>query len=201
MSKLLIATLNRGKLVEIQALLNGLEVELVTPEDIGLDLEVEEDGNTYAENAARKALAFASASGLLCLADDSGLEVDALGGQPGIRSARFSPLANASDADRRAHLLERLKDHPRPWTARFVCVVALLQPGGSLQYTEGICPGEIIPEERGSNGFGYDPIFFIPGTGRTMAELRMEQKNHISHRARAILAARPILEGILKRKV
>lgn len=200
MSKLLLATNNRGKLAEIQALLKelNLEVSLVTPAQIGLNLEVEEDGETYAENAARKAIAFAQASGLLTLADDSGLEVDALGGLPGIRSARFAPQPGATDADRRAYLLERLQGKPRPWTAHFHCTIALVQPEGSagegkIQYAEGICPGEIIPEERGQNGFGYDPVFLLPKLGRTMAELRMEEKNRLSHRARAIRAARPIL--------
>jgi XTP/dITP diphosphohydrolase len=200
MSKLLLATNNRGKLVEIQALLKrfNLDVLLVTPEKIGLVLEVEEDGETYAENAARKAAAFAHATGLLTLADDSGLEVDALGGLPGIRSARFAPQPGATDANRRAYLLERLKEQPRPWTARFRCTVAVVYPVGTVgdnevRYAEGICPGEIIPEERGQNGFGYDPIFLLPELGRTMAELQMEEKNRLSHRARAIWAAEPIL--------
>jgi len=200
MSKLLMATNNQGKLVEIQALLKDLNLNasLVTPEQIGLHLKVEEDGDTYAENAARKAVAFAQASGLLTLADDSGLEVDALGGLPGIRSARFAPQPGASDADRRVYLLKRLQGQPRPWTARFRCTVALCYPNarageGKIQYAEGICPGEIIPEERGQNGFGYDPIFFLPELGRTMAELPMMEKNRISHRARAIRAAKPIL--------
>lgn len=200
MSKLLLATNNRGKLVEIQALLKALNLDasLLTPDQIGLDLRVEEDGETYAENAARKAAAFAQASGLLTLADDSGLEVDALGGLPGIRSARFAPQPGATDADRRAYLLEQLHGQLRPWTARFRCTVALMQPestaeGGKIQYAEGNCPGEIIPEERGQNGFGYDPIFLLPELGRTMAELTMEEKNRLSHRARAIRAAKPIL--------
>jgi len=200
MSKLLLATNNRGKLVEIQALLKALNLNasLVTPEQIGLHLKVEEDGATYAENAARKAVAFAQASGLLTLADDSGLEVDALGGLPGIHSARFAPQLGATDADRRLYLLKRLQGQPHPWTARFRCTVALLYPNGrtwesKIHYAEGICPGEIIPEERGKNGFGYDPVFLLPELGRTMAELPMVEKNRISHRARAIRAAEPIL--------
>jgi len=200
MSKLLLATNNQGKLVEIQALLKDLNLNasLVTPEQIGLHLKVEEDGDTYAENAARKAVAFAQASGLLTLADDSGLEVDALGSLPGIRSARFAPQPGATDADRRAYLLKRLQGQPRPWTARFHCTVALFYPDGGteeskIHYAEGICPGEIIPEERGQNGFGYDPVFLLPELRRTMAELPMVEKNRISHRARAIRAATPIL--------
>lgn len=204
MSKLLLATNNQGKLIEIQALLEALhlKVTLVTPKQIGLHLKVKEDGETYAENAARKAVTFARESGLPTLADDSGLEVDALGGLPGIRSARFAPQPRANDADRRTYLLKQLSGKPRPWTAHFHCTVALLNPErandtGVLQYAEGKCPGEIIPEERGQNGFGYDPIFLIPELGRTMAELSMEEKNRLSHRSRAIHAAKPILIEIL----
>jgi XTP/dITP diphosphohydrolase len=198
MSTLLLATNNRGKRLEMQALLNGLAVELVTPAEIGLELEVVEDGATYAENAAKKAIAFARASGLLSLADDSGLEVDALGGQPGLYSARFAPQPGATDADRRRYLLQRLEGQPRPWTARFRCVVALCAPGGEVQFAEGICPGEIIPEERGHTGFGYDPVFLLPEYGQTMAELGMEVKNQVSHRARAVRAALPIIQTLLK---
>jgi XTP/dITP diphosphohydrolase len=198
MDKLLLASNNRGKLVEIQALLQDMGIELLRPDDLELELEVEEDGETYAENAARKGLAFAKISGLLTLADDSGLEVDALGGQPGLRSARFAPIPNATDADRRAYLLQRLQDHPRPWPARFRCVIALATPAGELRYSEGICPGEIIPTERGQNGFGYDPIFLLPDLGRTMAELTMDEKNRLSHRARAVLASRPLLAEMFR---
>jgi XTP/dITP diphosphohydrolase len=200
MSTLLLATNNRGKLVEIQDLLKNVNIELVTPDQIGLKLEVEEDGQTYAENAARKAQAFAQASGLLTLADDSGLEVDALGGLPGLHSARFSPKPGATDADRRLLLLQRLQGHPRPWTARFRCLVALLNPGDPVQFTQGICPGEIVPEERGENGFGYDPIFFLQEFGLTMAQLSMDQKNQVSHRARAVKAAIPLLTKLIKNK-
>jgi XTP/dITP diphosphohydrolase len=202
MRKLLIATNNPGKLVEFQALLAGLDLELVTPARLGLHLEVEENGQTYAENAAAKALAFAEASKLVSLADDSGLEVEALGGEPGIRSHRFAPQPGASDSDRRAYLLARLAGHPRPWRGRFFCTVAVAVPeagqGKSIvRFAEGACPGEIIPEERGENGFGYDPIFLIPELNRTMAELNMEEKNRLSHRARAVMAARPALAGLL----
>jgi XTP/dITP diphosphohydrolase len=196
--KLLLATNNRGKLKEIQALLGDFDLELVTPQQVGLEMEVEEHGQTYAENAALKAQAFAQASGLLTLADDSGLEVDALDGQPGLHSARFSPLPGASDADRRAYLLEHLTGVPQPWTARFRCVIALALPKGEMRFCEGRCEGQIIPQERGANGFGYDPIFWLPELGKTMAELQMEEKNRLSHRARAVLAARPILKEVLQ---
>lgn len=195
--QLLIATNNRGKVAEIQALLSGLALELVTPEQIGLRLEVAEDGQTYAENARLKALTFAQASGLISLADDSGLEVDALGGRPGLHSNRFGPQPS-SEAGRRAFLLAQLAGHPRPWTARFRATVAVADPTGAVQLTEGICEGEILPEERGTNGFGYDPLFLIPEMGRTMAELSMDEKNRLSHRARAVQQALPILRDLFR---
>jgi XTP/dITP diphosphohydrolase len=191
--KLLLASNNKGKLRELQFILADMPLKLVTPADIGLDLEVEEDGATYAENAAKKAIAFQRASGLICLADDSGLEVDALDGAPGLYSARYSSKPGATDADRRAFLLQNLADKPRPWTARFRATVAIAGSDGSVQIVEGICPGEIIPEERGTGGFGYDPIFLLDGLTQTMAELPEETKNRLSHRARAVQAARPIL--------
>lgn len=197
MSKLLIATGNMGKVREIEALLTDINIELVTIKEIGLDIHVEETGSTYAKNAELKAIAYAQASGLPSLADDSGLEVDALSGAPGLRSARYAPQPGATDADRRAYLLQNLQSHPRPWTARFRATVAIASPDGTVHYAEGTCPGEIIPEERGTNGFGYDPIFLVTELGRTMAELGMDEKNRLSHRARAIQAARPILIKML----
>lgn len=193
MNKLLLATNNQGKLRELRAILADLPLELVTPADIRLELDVPEDGSTYAENAAKKALAFALASGLTALADDSGLEVDALDGAPGLYSARYSSKPGASDADRRAFLLQNLRGQPRPWSARFRATVAVAGPEGSVQIVEGTCEGEIIPEERGAGGFGYDPIFLLPELGKTMAELPEETKNRLSHRARAVQAAKPIL--------
>jgi XTP/dITP diphosphohydrolase len=192
---LLLATNNAGKLRELRQLLSKLSgVQLLSPQEIGLELEVRETGSTYAENASLKAAAFAKRSGLIVIADDSGLEVDALGGAPGIRSARYSPLPGATDSDRRALLLENLGGHPRPWTARFRAWVAIAVPGEAIRQVEGICEGEIIPEERGENGFGYDPIFWIPLKGRTMAELTDDEKNAISHRGNAVREALPILE-------
>jgi XTP/dITP diphosphohydrolase len=191
--QLLLATTNQGKLLEIQALLSDLDLDLLLPSQLRLDLDIEEDGQTFAENAARKALAYTMITGLPTLADDSGLEVDALDGLPGIRSARFDPKPGATDADRRAFLLQRLQGRQRPWTARFHCTVAVALSSLDVRYAEGNCPGEIIPEERGQNGFGYDPIFLIPELGRTMAELTMEEKNSLSHRSRAVRASRSIL--------
>lgn len=197
MPKLLLASANPGKLLEMHALLSDLPIELVTPSQIGVHIEIKESGNTYAQNAAIKAQAYAHISGLLTLGDDSGLEVDAIHGLPGIRSARFSPKPGASDADRRAYLLEQLRGKPRPWLAHFRCTVALATPKGELYFAEGECTGEIIPEERGQYGFGYDPIFLLTETNTTMAELPTTMKNILSHRARAIQAARPLLTKLI----
>ena len=198
MIQLLIATNNHGKLHELLPLLGDLPFHLVTPHDLDLHLEVEETGTTYAENARLKAEAFVQTSGLLTLADDSGLEVDALGGAPGVHSARYAG-AGASDADRRAKLIRVLHEVPAPRLARFRCVMALAHPGGAMTYFEGVCAGEIILEERGTHGFGYDPLFFLPDHGYTMAELPSVVKNQISHRARAAQAARPFLQQLATR--
>jgi XTP/dITP diphosphohydrolase len=190
---LLIATHNRGKVREYRRLLDGLPFALVGLDDIGVSFDVEETGSTFAENARQKAVAYAGASGLLTLADDSGLEVDALGGEPGIRSSRYAgPLA--TDPERIAFLLGKLAGVAlADRTARFRCVIAVATPGGELFTAEGVCPGMIIDAPRGSGGFGYDPIFFLPDQGCTMAELSVEQKNRLSHRARAVQKVRPLL--------
>jgi XTP/dITP diphosphohydrolase len=195
-SPLLIATNNQGKIEELQALLKETGIELITPAQIDLDLDVIEDGHTYAENATKKAIAFAQTSGLIALADDSGLEVEALNGEPGLYSARYGSQdgQKLSDKDRRAYLIKHLKDKPRPWTARFCATIAIARPTGETYLTEGICEGEIIPEERGTGGFGYDPIFLLSELGKTMAELSMDEKNRLSHRARAVIKAKSILE-------
>ncbi len=206
MDTLLIASTNPGKLYEFQEIFAGFHhdwlsrVKLQLPADLGIQLQVDETGATYAENAALKARAYSRASGLLTLADDSGLEVDALDGQPGLHSARYALAPNATDADRRALLLRNLQGKPRPWQAAFQCALALAHPDGSLSLHAGTCPGEIIPEERGSNGFGYDPIFLLPELGRTMAELPTAQKNQLSHRARAVQAALPTLQMLLEER-
>ncbi len=194
--KILIASTNPGKLIEIRSILADDKFHLVLPADLRYSLEVVEDGLTYAENASLKAVAHARRSGLLAVADDSGLEVDALDGAPGLHSARYHPRPGASDADRRQYLLQNLAGRQRPWKAHFHCTVALASPRGQVWFAEGDCPGEVIPEERGQNGFGYDPIFWLPERGQTMAELPSEVKNQISHRARALQAALPILEKL-----
>jgi len=208
MNQLLIATNNPGKVKEFHDLLKDMDIELVTPSQLGLDLDVIEDGLTYAENATKKAIAFAKASDLISLADDSGLEVDALSGEPGLYSARYGSTdgKKLSDAERRHYLLQQLKGKPRPWTARFRAVIAIAIPdhldSGSLlpniQTVEGICEGEIIPEERGANGFGYDPIFLLPELEKTMAELSMDEKNRLSHRAKAVIKAKGILASVFR---
>lgn len=201
-SPLLIATNNPGKVKELQDLLKGTGIELITPAEMHLDLDVLEDGHTYAENATKKALAFATASGLISLADDSGLEVDALDGAPGLYSARYgsSNGEKLSDKDRRDYLIQNLQEKPRPWTARFHATIAIANPNAETHLTEGFCEGEIIPEERGTGGFGYDPIFLLMELGKTMAELSMEEKNRLSHRARAVMNAKPILFQLFNSK-
>lgn len=196
MNKLLIATNNKGKVKELQALLRNLNIQLITPADINLNLDVIEDGKNYQENAGKKAIQFAQASGVISLADDSGLEVDALNGAPGLYSARYSPKTNATDKDRRDYLLENLRDKPRPWKAHFHATIAIAKPTGEIEFSEGNCYGEIISEERGTNGFGYDPIFLFPELSKTMSELDDEHKNRISHRGLAVENAMKILKII-----
>jgi XTP/dITP diphosphohydrolase len=197
---ILIATNNKGKVGELRALLKDIRIELITPSEINLTLDVIEDGSTYAENATKKANAFAKASGLVSLADDSGLEVDALDGAPGLYSARYGSTngEKLSDAERRKYLLQQLRAKPRPWIARFHATIAIAIPNGETYLAEGFCEGEIIPEERGTGGFGYDPIFLLRERGKTMAELSMDEKNRLSHRARAVMKAKPVLTGIFK---
>jgi len=183
--RLLIATHNRGKLREYQEILAGLSYELVTLDDVGIHEDVAETGATFAENARLKALEYARRSGLLTLADDSGLEVDALAGEPGVRSKRYAG-DGASDADRVVFLLAKLRDVPRAKrSARFRCVIVVASPLNATHEFDGTCEGEIAFAPRGTNGFGYDPVFLFPARGVTMAELASEEKNRLSHRARA----------------
>ena len=181
--RLVIASGNAGKLREYRDLLSGAGVELVA-----FDSEVDEVGESYSENARVKAEAALARSGLPSLGDDSGLEVEALGGFPGIKSARLGP----TQKERTAELLRRLEGVPRPWQSRFVCVIALAMPGRDTRFFEGECRGEVVPEWRGEAGFGYDPIFLVPGTGKTFGEMPPEEKRKYSHRA---AAARALLES------
>jgi XTP/dITP diphosphohydrolase len=193
--RLLLGTHNRGKRREWQALLEGLDVEILLPDEMGLTLDVKETGQTYTENALLKARTYVGIADLPTLADDSGLEVDALDGAPGIRSARYTL---GSDRVRYRALLKALEDVPPPERmARFRCIAALVLPDGRQFTTEGVCEGIVTMAPSGDGGFGYDPIFYVPSHGRTMAELSAETKNYISHRARAARALRPILTRII----
>jgi len=197
MAKLCVGTTNRGKQRELRELLGDWPGEIVFPQQLGLALEVKETGQTFAENAAQKARAYARAAGMSALADDSGLEVDALGGAPGIRSARYAG-PGASDEDRVRKLLAELEGVPLDRrTARFRCAVAIARSDGRVSIADGTCEGRIAFAPRGENGFGYDPVFVVSGRGLTMAELPAKVKNQISHRARALRAARPLLDALL----
>jgi len=196
--RLLIATNNPGKAAEYRELLGDVGWELVTPLEVGLHLEVEEGGGDYAENAKIKAATFAKASGLVALADDSGLEVDALGGEPGPLSARFGG-EGTGDEGRVALLLERLIGvPPEGRSARFRCLIAVARPEGQVDLFEGRCEGRVAVEPRGESGFGYDPVFLLPDRGLTMAELPPHEKNAVSHRGRAARQAKAFLEGLLR---
>ncbi len=193
MSVLLLATTNPGKLREYREIFTELPFRLTTLDEQGIDLDVEETGTTFAENALLKARAYAQASGLLTLADDSGLEIDALGGEPGVYSARW-PTADTPYPERFKLIFERLADlPPERRTARFRCVIALARPDGWHEMVEGVVEGIIADAPRGANGFGYDPIFYVPALGATTAELSPEEKHRISHRGRAARAARDVL--------
>lgn len=194
--RLLIATTNPGKVREYQHLLNGLDCDLVSLADVGITQDVAETGSTYEENALLKAREYAAMSGLLTLADDSGLEVDALKGRPGVHSARYAPDSPA----RIRKLLGEMQNIPVDQrSARFQCVITLAWPDGRTEITSGTCEGWITDEARGTNGFGFDPVFHVPERGVTMAELPEDVKNQISHRARAAQKMRPILERILSK--
>jgi XTP/dITP diphosphohydrolase len=196
MPKLLLATSNPGKIKEYRSLLNGLDYEIVTLSEEGIAEVITESGNSYEQNARLKATAYAKLSQLTALADDSGLEVDVLNGRPGIKSARFAGEA-ATDTERVSFLLAKLKEVP--WeqrTACFKCVIVIATPEGQCDTCHGECRGIVALEARGENGFGYDPVFFLPEIGRTMAELPFEAKNRVSHRARASQKARQVLQKL-----
>lgn len=198
--KLLIATHNQGKVREYRALLADLPLDVTYLDAEGITFEVDETGTTFAENAILKARAYAAATGLLTWADDSGLEVDALGGEPGVRSARYGAPVVQGDEGRYRLLLSRLAEvQEADRSARFRCVVALAWPDSRLATAEGVCEGRIALAPRGQHGFGYDPVFLVADTGyrQTMAELEPERKNVISHRGRASQAAKQVLAQVL----
>ena len=187
--KVVVATRNKGKLRELGPLLAHLELELRTIDEVAPDAELREDGVTFVENALAKARQAARATGLPTIADDSGLEVDALDGAPGVYSARYAG-PGADDDSNNARLLEALRGvPPARRTARFRCVAVFVNPARELEIVrEGACEGEVLEAPRGEDGFGYDPLFFVPTVGRTMAELPLEEKNRLSHRAAAFRA-------------
>lgn len=194
MPRLLLATTNKGKIAEYRYLFRDLPFELATPVDEGINVNIEEGHTSMEENARHKAISYARLSGLITVADDSGLEVDALGGEPGIHSARYAG-EGASDRDLIEYLLSKLKGVPREKrAARFRCVIAVATPKGILETCEGECQGIIAFEAKGENGFGYDPVFYVPEFDKTMAELPSEIKHQISHRARAAQKAYRVLE-------
>ncbi len=183
--KVILASKNQHKLTELSAILSQLGFEIALESEYGLDIDVEETGTTFEDNSFLKADAVMKASGLPVLADDSGLMVDALDGAPGVYSARYGH--KASDKERTAYLLENMKDVPEERRgAKFVCVITCLFPDGRKIVARGECPGVIARAPHGENGFGYDPVFYLPELGMTYAELPSEQKNAISHRARAL---------------
>ena len=187
MNRLLLATTNPGKIAEYRALLKSVPLDMVGLREAGINLDIEEAGSTFEENALVKGRTCAQASGLLTLADDSGLCVDALSGAPGVFSARYA----RSDRARIERLLDEMKGVPDPQrSARFVCVIALAFPDGEALTFEGVCEGRIAHQPSGVNGFGYDPIFYLPDYGQTMAALPISIKDQISHRARAAAQAR-----------
>jgi len=194
--KLLLATNNQAKVREYKSLLSGLSYKLVTLAELGINVVVNEVGESLEENARLKATVLAAKSQLLTMADDSGLEVDALGGEPGRLSARYAG-ENASDRDRINHLLTRLNGVP--WekrTARFRCVIALATPDGKVELCSGECQGLITLAPRGGHGFGYDPVFYLPELDKTMAELPLVLKNQVSHRGQAARQVYQVLEKL-----
>ena len=193
---LVIATGNRAKFKEIAALLQGLDVRIVPLARVGPVEVPPESGDSFQENARLKAVAVAAAAGYVTLADDSGLEVDALGGEPGVLSARFGGPGK-TDVDRYQLLLEKLRGiPPERRTARFRCVVAVAEPSGPVHFSEGTCEGRITVAPRGAHGFGYDPVFEVLSLGRTLAEVGPDVKNRLSHRAQAVRGVRAILDRL-----
>ncbi len=194
---LLIATRNNKKKKELQSILSTWDVKLLTLDDFEGMPEIEEDGTTFVENAIKKARVIAQLSGCITLADDSGLVVDALGGAPGVYSARFAGL-DADDSDNNRKLLDMMKGIAQEQrTARFICVIAVAAPDGLVRTVQGVCEGRIETFGRGEGGFGYDPLFIPEGFQKTFAELGDDEKNRISHRGRALQEAQYLLQIVL----
>lgn len=197
MARVVLASRNKGKIRELREMLAESGIEVLSLADFPELPEIEEDGETFRENAIKKATIVAAATGLVTLADDSGLEVDALGSQPGVLSARFAGI-HGNDSANNALLLDKLQGIAESSrTARFRCVIAIADPDGRTETCDGFCEGVIGFSTKGAGGFGYDPLFFIPELGMTMAELPEETKNRISHRAKAMQQAIAILPDFL----
>ncbi len=197
MKKIILATRNKGKISEMQSLMKDFGIEVLSLADVPDLPEVEEDGETFLENSLKKAREISTATGLMALADDSGLVVDALGGAPGVRSARYSG-EDATDEKNNRKLLDEMKEIPDDQRqARFQCVMVLYHPDGEWISAEGSCEGVIAREPSGSEGFGYDPVFFVPSHGKTMAHLSRDEKNAISHRGNALRKLREMLPAFL----
>ncbi|MDR0889911.1 MAG: XTP/dITP diphosphatase [Oscillospiraceae bacterium] len=187
MKKFVLASNNAHKLEELRAMLETYGAQVISQRDAGAFIEPEENGATFEENSYLKAKAIMDACGMPTIADDSGLMVDALGGAPGVYSARYGGDANKSDADRVAYLLENLRGVPEDKRgAKFVSVITMLTPDGKKIVARGECAGRILTERFGTSGFGYDPVFYYPDAGCTFAQMSAEEKNRISHRARAL---------------
>ncbi len=209
MRKILVATTNHGKKIELDAMLSDLDIEICTLADFPDAREVAEDGYTFAENARKKALGYAQQSGLWTIADDSGLQVDFLDGDPGVHSARFSGChknhgdpRNLIDHENIKKLLGLMEGVPQKQrTARFVCALALAKPGEVLVETFGAFEGQILTEQRGSGGFGYDPVFFVPSLDKTVAQMSSDEKNSMSHRFNALKNLKPKLKELLAEKI
>ena len=193
MKKVIFATGNEGKMKEIREILGDLDIELLSLKDAGIHADIAEDGKTFEENAQIKARAIEKLTGEIVLADDSGLEIDYLNGEPGIYSARYMG-EDTSYRIKNANLIQRLEGVPdEKRTARFVCAIAAAFPDGTMKTVRATMEGRIGYEERGENGFGYDPIFYLPEYGCSSAELSMEEKNKISHRGKALRAIKDAL--------
>ncbi len=196
--KVLLATMNKGKVMELEGLLNDGKIEILSLSDLSDYQEVEESGSTFAENAFIKARAACAAGKMITLADDSGLEVDALAGAPGIFSARYAgePKNDEHNIEKLLTDLEGVPEENR--TARFRCALAIICPDGQEYLTEGLVEGRILTERIGTGGFGYDPVFYLPDLQKTMAELSLDEKNCLSHRAQAFAKAVPLLTALMK---
>ena len=196
MRKIIFATGNAGKMCEVREILKDMDADILSMKEAGIDIDIVEDGTTFEENAAIKARAVAAATQeeAIVLADDSELEVDSLDKEPGIYSARYMG-EDTPYSVKNKNLIDRLEGVPdNKRTARFVCAIAAALPGGEVITTSGVIEGRIDHEEKGNNGFGYDPIFYVPEYGCTTAQLSVEEKNRVSHRARALAAMKEELE-------